>query len=454
MGKRINIRIFFTLMLIVVVHLGALSRLKFSPYPELFIYPYLTNIGLVPYLQIFDQHFPGLLFFPINLGTLGVTSPENAKMLFMSLIAITQILIYVVTFKFTRSKLAALVACLLYFLWQPLLEGATFWIDSFMPIMLLPSAYFYASAVNNDSKLSPAIYSGVIIGLALLFKQVLLPLILLLFLLLLALRGGKRAILFLFSSLVPIIFMFGYIIRLGAWRDFYYWTVEFNLGTFAEMGRKHASFAQAARALPVFLLSFLSIFKLKTEVYVSLAYMLGALVFAYARFDYVHLQPALPFAAILGAVVLSKGKKLRKDLIYFFIIFSSLVLAPFYRHAVGRSVLFFDEQEDTLVEAVAEYSKSGDSIFAMGTTPHIYALTSTRPPGDVFVFHFPWFMVEAEDKILRGIHSSPPKVVLRDQTATTAGQLLVAYMPNINTYINKNYVIVNKVGTIEILIPR
>src|SRR3989338_3479932 len=75
-GRKI---IYLFLGLILLTHILILSKLIYFPYPELFIYPYLTNHGLKPYSQIIDQHFPGLMFLPLNLDNLGMTTPEIAR---------------------------------------------------------------------------------------------------------------------------------------------------------------------------------------------------------------------------------------------------------------------------------------------------------------------------------------------------------------------------------------
>ncbi len=63
--------ILILLLFIILIHIFITFKLIFFPYPELFIYPYLTNHGLLPYKQILDQHFPGLMFLPINFNNLG-----------------------------------------------------------------------------------------------------------------------------------------------------------------------------------------------------------------------------------------------------------------------------------------------------------------------------------------------------------------------------------------------
>src|SRR3989344_3866529 len=174
---------------IIVMHILLISRLTFLPYPELFIYPYLTNIGLTPYAQIFDQHFPGLMFFPINLGTLGIVQPGNALLLHVGIIVLIHLLLIFSTFKLFKSLKASFLTSFIFLLWQPFLEGNTLWIDSFLPLLLIPSFYFLVKSEKNYKNI---LLSGILLGAALVMKQVVLPLIAVLFIFLLVNRESKR----------------------------------------------------------------------------------------------------------------------------------------------------------------------------------------------------------------------------------------------------------------------
>src|SRR5689334_6091028 len=129
-------KLLFILLLIIVVHVFVLYNLIFFPYPEFFVYPYLTNNGLVPYKQIFDQHFPGLMFLPINFNNLGLLTPEIARVWAAAIIIIVHGLLFFVTSRIVKNPIKALVANLFFLMWQPFLEGWVLWIDSFLPLFL------------------------------------------------------------------------------------------------------------------------------------------------------------------------------------------------------------------------------------------------------------------------------------------------------------------------------
>ena len=164
----LNRFVFVLLFIIIVIHNLILTKLIYFPYPELFIYPYLTNHGLKPYAQILDQHFPGLLFLPINFDNLGMTTPQSARIWSIAIVVLVQLMLFILGSHILKSKWKALIVNLLYLIWQPFFEGWVLWIDSFLPILLLPA--FYALLKRRF------LLTGLFLGIGIVFKQVLIPL--------------------------------------------------------------------------------------------------------------------------------------------------------------------------------------------------------------------------------------------------------------------------------------
>jgi hypothetical protein len=185
------------------------------------------------------------------------------------------------------------------------------------------------------------------------------------------------------------------------------------------------------------------------------AFFLGSLVFAYARFDFIHLQPALPFAILIIIFTIIKlPRRVRLFFVGFLVITAMYFVPPFYRVNTNTKVLFFGELERRISEKVSERVGPGESVFAFATMPHLYQMTNTLPPGKVFVFQFPWFMLEAEEIVLSGIIRDPPKVVVRDKRATTGGENLIFHMQKIQSLIDEKYMVVDIIGETEILIRK
>lgn len=439
------------------LHVFLLSRLVFFPYPELFIYSYLTEKGLVPYEQILDQHFPGIMFFPINLASLGLNTISGMRVLHLGLILLTHIVLFYIAKKIFKSNKWALSANLLFVVWQPYYEGYVFWIDSFVVPIILTALFILMHGYSPRKYF----FSGLLLGLAVLFKQVAAPLAILTGLYLWFKSKKVMQVKYYIAGLaLPIIFMFVWVSYLNIWKDFVYWTLTFNLTTFAETARKYPNLGGLIKAFPVYGLSVAGCFyfvvtKKSKQILLLGLFLIGSLAFAYARFDFIHLQPSLPFGVLLLIYTYKKLSRRYKVLVLtIYTLVTIYFLVPFYKNLARQKVIFFGDLEKRISKQVLTYVKENDSVFALGTTPHIYYLTNTLPPDRIFVFQFPWFMLEAEDRILSGIINDPPKVVVRDLAATTGGLKLVDYMLNTNRYIDDNYELVGNIDSVEILIPK
>ncbi len=288
---------YFLLGLIILAHAFLFTKLIYFPYPELFIYPYLTNHGLKPYSQILDQHFPGLMFLPINLDNLGMNTAESARRWSIGIIIFIHILLYLISYKILKSRSKALLVNCLFLLWNPFFEGWVLWIDSFLPLLLLPAFYFL-----YKKKL---FVCGLLLGLGIVFKQTIIPLSLIIFVYLFF-QTKKFSLLlpYIIGLFIPVAAMLVYLINIGVFSDFWYWTVIFNLTTYAKYGTSiPTSTGYITRILVIFLPALLLFFhKDKKLVVVIFIFLIGSLIGAFDRADFVHLQPSLPFV-LLATVI-------------------------------------------------------------------------------------------------------------------------------------------------------
>ena len=437
----------------------------FFPYPELFIYSYLTDKGLLPYKQIIDQHFPGVMFLPINLYSLGIDTLQEMRMIYFALIISSDLIFTKILKKIFNKNVYMLLGFLLYIFWQIYFEGHVFWIESFITPLILLAFGFLLNFFENR-RIRNLYFAALSVGIALVFKQTVLPLAGLVFLYLFFKRiHFKNLLLGGIIFIIPILLVTLYFSKIGVLRDFFYWTVTFNLTIFNEMGKTRPDIIGFAKILPVFGVSVVALLyylirKKDNIVNLTGIFLFGCLFFAYARFDHIHLQPALPFALILLTMLIVAVSRIPYPVVFrvalsvAYCILSLYIFIPNFRfyNKPGVSPMFNDAETAVIVEKVKEYSNKGDTIFAFGTHPHIYYLTETMPPGNVFTFQFPWFMKVAEQTILTGIVNSPPKVVIRDLNAEVGGYSLAEYMQDIDQYIVENYVLVDYENNIEVLV--
>lgn len=431
----------FFLAAIILVHIFVLTKLIYFPYPELFIYPYLTNHGLKPYSRILDQHFPGLLFLPVNFNNLGMNTAETARMWSIALVVIIQLMIFFIGSKIFKSRKKALLVNTLYLAWQPFFEGWVLWIDSFLPLLLLPA--FYALYKKKF------FITGVLLGLAVVFKQTIIPLSVFVLAYIFLTKKDLKTILFYLSGLfIPVGLMLIYLMSIGVFRDFWYWTIIFNLTTYAKFGRGAGpTLAHFSRVLLVFGCAFLVIRKIRLpEAQILLIFLTGTLLGLFTRFDFVHFQPALPFALI--ATVYGLGRFSFAGIYGLILVWW---LGIFYKGHLGDRIISFDSSTKELAVKIRDYTAPGEKIFVYGAGPHLYQMSGTLPAGDIFVFQFPWFFRVSQDRILAGIIKDRPAIIVSDRTVEVEGDKLTDFTQDIDRYILENYEKIDNVGDTEIL---
>ena len=103
------------------------------------------------------------------------------------------------------------------------------------------------------------------------------------------------------------------------------------------------------------------------------------------------------------------------------------------------------------MDAVEKYRNNG-KVFTVGTTPHIYYLTNTLPPGNVFSFQFPWFMKKVDSIIYTELVKDPPNVVIIDRSSMVSGIKLIEYMPNILDYLENNFKTLEFIDKTEVMV--
>lgn len=452
-----NLLAWIILTVVLLVHSTILFKLIFFPYPEIFIYPYLTNQGLMPYKQILDQHFPGLMFLPINFNNLGMTDEYIARWWLIGIVILTHIILFVISKKILNSTKKAIFVNLFYLIWQPFLEGWVLWIDNFLPLFYLPAFYFCYQFLAKFRK-RDLIFCGLFLSISVLFKQVAIPLVMLVFILFFYFRPNLQTIFYFLIGFLPIpLLMVGYFYFKDIFGDFWFWTVTFNLTTFAQYGRKLPSLTGIIRVFGVYSpILLMNLCKDRRLVICLLVFIAGSLATAFARFDFVHFQPSLPFIAIASSAVLFKVLEIpgyRLLAIGYFVI-TILWLSIFYKGHIGEKVFFFDENTKLIASKIKQYVKPKEEIFLFGPVLHLYQISSTIPAGKIFVFQFPWFIMETEGRLIKALEISSPSLIVRDRSVIIEDQPIIEYAKRLDDYVEKNYYVKEKIGVTEFMLKK
>ena len=403
-----------------------IPNLSFTPWPEMLSRPFLLMHGWLPYKDIVMEHSPLLLYdLAIWFKLLGV-GIFQLKLFTISVIFINSLLIL---FYLNKSKtiLIGLAVAIFYLLLCLGFEGFGIWFDlGLTPIILIVF-------LLTDKKWY--FLAGLTFGLALLVKQ--------------------SAVYFIVPILfsVPLIRKNIFSLFIGIGSILLTAIIVFYLAGFLPEFLKYATGYPAGIQLPTpfqliyfapFILLLLPVLPLKLKLWT----FFGALGI-FPRWGLFHLQPALPFLAILFGFYLSlSNHKISK------VLYLALISVFLYRqiHQIWQMPDRFSE--NSFLEAanyVKENTEESDKILVLNTWESLYALADRLPASKPLFPYLPWYLDKSETQtlIVSGLKSSPPVLVIRGELQESG---LGAYQPeHIVNYVSQNYFPAVKIDSIHVL---
>ncbi len=435
----------------ILTHLLYINVVTFFPYPELFIYPYLASKGFLPYTQIFDQHFPTLLMLPVNFWTLGVTGEWQMRIVMALTIALTHVILFTISKKILGKSIISFIPNLLYLAFQPLYDGSFFWIDNLItPLVLLVLYTLFLSSKT----LKMAIFSGLLLGVCVITKQTMILFYsAILFTLFIQKESRNKCIIVFVSSLFPIGALFYWIYSQGIWNEFFYWTFQFNYTIYPKLASQLPTFGQFLRFLLLWGATGYLYVRLKKKTVIHHVFVISALALtvpAFGRFEFLHLQTALPVVIILFSFIFLKSKfalppflaKRHIDfgiLIFAFVLFMVLWHAVWFNKIKGVGSYFRSGDTSRISEEIKKRVEPGTHIFILGGNPVLYPLTNTLPAGEVYTVSVPWNYSVVQDTIIKGLSEDPPKLIVVDTNTSIDGQTEEDFAASTLKFINDNY---------------
>lgn len=396
---------------------------------------------------------------PINFYDLGIGSEDSARLLLVLLVGVTHIGIFLLAKKIGKYNRFIFLPNFLYLLLQPLFEGYALWLDTILVPLITFSAYFVVEAIDTK-RIRDFFYTGLFLGSAVFFKQVISPLVLVVFTILLLRKVSvSRVFVFLFGFSVPCVYLVVWLLSNNLISDFVYWSIIFNFEVYAKMASQPPGISQLVRVLFVFLPTVFIAYKYRSHVSVLFLFifLLFSVIFGLSRFELIHLQPALPFASLLlGYFFISYwGKKQFVTIgisLYLFVLV--LWSIRFYTSHISKKVYFFDSETRQVARYVEKITNNSDKVFTIGVQPTFYVLADRLPPGNVYTVQVPWNTIVTESKILDSLVNDPPNVIVRDSTSTIDGKNVNEFMPNVSVFVKNNYFKTITIGNNEVLIRK
>ncbi len=436
---------------ILVFHLFLLTKLKFTSWPEMLLWPYLMLNGLSPYKDIAIAHTPLLIFdlaIFFKIFGLGIT---QLKIFTWVLIGITDFLIFWIGKKLYGKKVAV-ISALAFAATHIYFDGNGLWFDLALSPLALISFYF--------AREKKYLAMGIVTSLMLLTKQTAFWFFVPLLAETILFKKGIRKNIFKLlrgAGLIGIMFLFG-ISLWGGVRDFWFWTIRYGIFTLPlSQGQVQLPGIKSlvASLYPFSILLFYIFKKVRNSKYLILWMFAGAMG-AYPRFEFFHFQPALPFLAFGVGLILSRVKPssgfVIKTVLTLYLVGFLYLFSSFFIRNYNEGTRFYESDVKKVVEYVKSNTAPKDIIFIMNWWDHVYALTNTLPATRPWVPQLEWYqeLPGIQEKEVYDLSANRPKIIVF-QNRSALG--LSSYIPEkVFDFIEAHYELKEKVDNINILV--
>lgn len=437
------------ILLIVIAQIYILSRIKFTAWPEMLLWPYLMGSSWMPYENISIAHTPVLLFFLTMFFKIAGSGILQLKLFTWGLILVLDLLVYWVTSKLFNKKVALISLCG-FVLWQMFFEGNGLWFDLAMSAFAL--GIFYQIKKKNYFR------SGVFWALAFLTKQTafwfLIPVVYEVWHLNKKMLT-RESLNFAKGSIATMVIAGLAIMATGILPDFLTWTVKFGIfelpkavGQVQLPGLKSLIIS----SMPFSIMILLLFGRMKKNTDLVLWAIAGAMGI-YPRFEYFHFQPAVPFLALSTGLLMSQ--RIKKNFFGFsriiYLAVGFYFLAGFFMKTYNEGTRFYETDVSNVSDYINNKTKDGEKIFVMNYWDNVYTLSHTLPAIDPWVPQLSWYLERegVQREMVADLSESSPRYILQYPYTNVGAS---SYVPDeVFRYVSENYHQIDRVDGILIL---
>lgn len=413
------------------------------------VYPYLMNNGFILYKDILNPYQPilsyALAFFSKFFGY----DPQPYKLLTICLILLTDLLIFVIAFKLFKSKKNAVFSTLLFVAFSIPFGANGLWHDLVQTPLILLSIFSFGKFLKTQ-KNNYFFWTFLFLTLAFFIKQ---QVIWFIFWLLIysALKYKQKLINILLGNIhafIPFILLMGFFTYIflikDAFNEYIFWTFTFpyfkasSLPGYILFPAKRQIFILLI--LTAAIIPYLSKRKKSWFIFGS---FFSLLPFAYPRFDYFHLVPALG----VWSLIVGKSASQFKSKIGFLTILLTISLLSaygirFYFSNWTTETRFFESNIYELSVNLKSIAKNNsDLIFIQNGPDQLYPLADIIP-SKPWGTQFPWYMEldDTQNKIIKGLENERVKYILSRNYDKGEKYDLGAYKPEaLSSFIENKY---------------
>ncbi len=440
-----------SLVILLAIHFFILFNLQFTAWPEMSSFPYLFSKGFVLYKDFVNPYPPFLTILLAGVYEIFGYKLIVLKILTWSLILLSDIVIFLIVKKITKSVNFGLVSLTFYILAQPFLDGNMLWFDTALVAPILLATYFAVKYLDNSlNPVKNLLLSGAFFGIALLTKQtVAVFIVAFVFLIIFIQKSFKNSLIFTSPIVVLTLVLVLGLVWTGSLSYFLNWNFVYPSSIWTSFpGYVMMSIARADlfKLFLVLAPSLLLIFFAFKEVWSNKLYtllylfLIAGMVSVYPRFSFFHFQTALAFATIIFGVFIHQIKLPPIYIFIYFLIIFKFISIPSLNLNWHKETRFWSSAEIKFAEIIT--SKVGtDSFYLLGSHSTYYVLTGNVPPKP-WLDNFGWFfeVPGVQGEVIDLWQKDPPKAIFIQDAGSGNWYDIGTYQPKqILSWIETNY---------------
>lgn len=440
-------RMFLVLPLILALHILLLTNTKFTLWPEMVVYPYLINNGFNLYTDIINPYPPFFLGILTSFTRVFGYQPTAYQILTWSTVLITDLVVYLTSKKlFGRTQ--ALISTAFFIVLSIPFGANGLWFDLIQTPLIVMSAYFFYQFLKTPKNFKQLFFSIFFLTIAFFIKQQVIWLISI-YAYFIFLKKIKLKYAHIIALAVPFLFLLLFQILAfsikGTLMPYLYWTFYFPFIKASSMpGYVLLPTLRQITSVVSLLILFLPTLLSKETNKLIPAQAFALVLFAYPRFDYFHLIPALGILAIIFGQNLQaffKTTFLAKTLCLLAIVLLFVQTSRYLINNWTKEIRFFESDIYRTADFLKRATTQDQKIYIQNGPDQLLPL-SGRLPTKPWADEFPWYLEtpSLQDKVVQGMVAQRPIFVISkpyDQGETFE---IGTYRPTqIDSYIEENY---------------
>src|SRR3989344_4172288 len=442
------------ILILLLVHLLLLINTRFVLWPEMVVYPYLLNNNFLLYQDIINPYPPILTWFLAIFAKIFGYSPPPYQILTWIIILIIDLSIYIISQKVFKNKLFALSSVAFFAVLSVPFGVNGLWFDLVQTPFILWALYFFYKFLNATAKNTfkyNFFISFLLVTIAFFIKQQAFWVAALFLVFAFSkykfdiFKFLKNHYLVVLSFCILLIFHLLYFFVRGTLVDFAFWVFYFPLF----LASKILGYVLLPSVKQMLVVLALFVFLVPNMVRKSQILFLVTpamlILFAYPRFDYFHLIPALAAIAIVFGQNLEHFRKSSiavKGAFLLSLIFLCLFTFRHLNNNWQKEIRFFEQDVLKNARVINLIAGEDKEVYLQNATDQLLVLSNTVPPRP-WADDFPWYLEiqNLQDKVISGLEQDKPRYIIFQPYLKGEKYGLGSYRPDdIADYIDNNYV--------------